>query len=278
MLLDTLTRLFGAGPAQGPSPTRERGTTPGAEPRPASSKTAQHCQEHCQESRQVPRAQSQQERRKEPRQDGHGSLPRPVRARRRREAGTAAQAGSRRRAWHRQLGRGRIPGRLHRNGPRPLCPSPDGQPDPGRIVWTSGASTKRTTPRARTGRCCWWAQRRLPAGPDADHKDHDGDSRRSEDYVDIGTGPWDRQGGPAKRSWTGGSADQPRRRPARRSGAGRGPVRAYRQAALRQGTAGADRPRKGRGGCAESHSCPTRLCYYLSCVSVQVDGHSGWSP
>ena len=29
-------------------------------------------------------------------------------------------------------------------------------------------------------------------------KDHDGDSRRSDDYVDIGTGPWDRQWRPSE--------------------------------------------------------------------------------
>ena len=29
-------------------------------------------------------------------------------------------------------------------------------------------------------------------------KDHDGDARRADDYVDIGTGPWDRQWRPSE--------------------------------------------------------------------------------
>ena len=29
-------------------------------------------------------------------------------------------------------------------------------------------------------------------------KDHDGDARRADDYVDIGTGPWDRQRRPSE--------------------------------------------------------------------------------
>ncbi|BCW71401.1 type II toxin-antitoxin system PemK/MazF family toxin [Arthrobacter sp. NicSoilB8] len=78
------------------------------------------------------------------------------------------------------------------------APSPNGRPEPGEIVWTwvpyeEDHSQGKDRPVLLVG-----TTGRYLLGLMLTSKDHDGDSRRSEDYVDIGTGPWDRQGRPSE--------------------------------------------------------------------------------
>ena len=78
------------------------------------------------------------------------------------------------------------------------APSPNGQPEPGEIVWTwvpyeEDYSQGKDRPVLLVG-----TSGRYLLGLMLTSKDHDGDSRRSEDYVDIGTGTWDRQGRPSE--------------------------------------------------------------------------------
>lgn len=77
-------------------------------------------------------------------------------------------------------------------------PEADGQPDPGEIVWAwvpyeEDHSQGKDRPVLLVGR-------------DGKHllalmltsKDHNNAENRDRDYVDIGTGPWDRQGRPSE--------------------------------------------------------------------------------
>lgn len=78
------------------------------------------------------------------------------------------------------------------------APHPDGSPDPGEVVWTwvpyeEDHSKGKDRPVLLVGH----------NGPHLlglmlTSKDHDQDSSRSEDYVDIGTGSWDRQQRPSE--------------------------------------------------------------------------------
>ncbi|GAA4037518.1 hypothetical protein GCM10023063_23150 [Arthrobacter methylotrophus] len=76
-------------------------------------------------------------------------------------------------------------------------PNPDGKPDPGEIVWSwvpyeEDHSRGKDRPVLLIGRDGGWL-----LGLMLTSKDHD-DGYRSEDYVDIGTGAWDRQGRPSE--------------------------------------------------------------------------------
>ena len=78
------------------------------------------------------------------------------------------------------------------------APAPNGLPEPGEIVWTwvpyeEDFSQGKDRPVLLVG-----TSGRYLLGLMLTSKDHDGDSRRSDDYVDIGTGPWDRQGRPSE--------------------------------------------------------------------------------
>ena len=78
------------------------------------------------------------------------------------------------------------------------APAPNGRPEPGEIVWTwvpyeEDYSQGKDRPVLLVG-----TSGRYLLGLMLTSKDHDGDSRRSDDYVDIGTGPWDRQGRPSE--------------------------------------------------------------------------------
>lgn len=78
------------------------------------------------------------------------------------------------------------------------APAPNGLPEPGEIVWTwvpyeEDYSQGKDRPVLLVG-----TSGRYLLGLMLTSKDHDGDSRRSDDYVDIGTGPWDRQGRPSE--------------------------------------------------------------------------------
>ena len=78
------------------------------------------------------------------------------------------------------------------------APSPDGQPDPGEIVWAwvpyeEDHAQGKDRPVLLVAR-------------DGDYllalmltsKDRNNAARRDEDYLDVGTGPWDRQGRPSE--------------------------------------------------------------------------------
>lgn len=76
-------------------------------------------------------------------------------------------------------------------------PHPDGKPDPGEIVWSwvpfeEDYSQGKDRPVLLIGHDGAWL-----LGLMLTSKDHD-NGRRSDDYVDIGTGSWDRQGRPSE--------------------------------------------------------------------------------
>ncbi|MCD4853358.1 type II toxin-antitoxin system PemK/MazF family toxin [Arthrobacter sp. AK01] len=76
-------------------------------------------------------------------------------------------------------------------------PKPDGQPDPGEIVWSwvpyeEDHTQGKDRPVLLVGRDREWL-----LGLMLTSKDHD-NGARADDYVDIGTGSWDRQGRPSE--------------------------------------------------------------------------------
>lgn len=78
------------------------------------------------------------------------------------------------------------------------APSPNGRPEPGEVVWTwvpyeEDHSQGKDRPVLLVG-----TSGRYLLGLMLTSKDHDGDARRADDYVDIGTGPWDRQSRPSE--------------------------------------------------------------------------------
>lgn len=78
------------------------------------------------------------------------------------------------------------------------APRPDGAADPGEIVWTwvpyeEDYSQGKDRPVLLVGREGRWL-----LGLMLTSKDHSGDARSGRDYVDIGTGAWDRQGRPSE--------------------------------------------------------------------------------
>jgi len=77
------------------------------------------------------------------------------------------------------------------------APKPDGQPDPGEIVWSwvpyeEDHTRGKDRPVLLIARDGQWL-----LGLMLTSKDHD-NGRRAGDYVDIGSGPWDRQGRPSE--------------------------------------------------------------------------------
>ncbi|MGF6832027.1 hypothetical protein QF015_000176 [Paenarthrobacter sp. TE4293] len=76
-------------------------------------------------------------------------------------------------------------------------PKPDGEPDPGEIVWSwvpyeEDHTQGKDRPVLLVGRDREWL-----LGLMLTSKDHD-NGARADDYVDIGTGSWDRQGRPSE--------------------------------------------------------------------------------
>lgn len=76
-------------------------------------------------------------------------------------------------------------------------PKPDGKPDPGEIVWSwvpyeEDHTQGKDRPVLLVGRDREWL-----LGLMLTSKDHD-NGARADDYVDIGTGSWDRQGRPSE--------------------------------------------------------------------------------
>ena len=93
---------------------------------------------------------------------------------------------------------GTYPGDFRGRAAVRYAPAPNGLPEPGEIVWTwvpyeEDYSQGKDRPVLLVG-----TSGRYLLGLMLTSKDHDGDSRRSEDYVDIGTGPWDRQWRPSE--------------------------------------------------------------------------------
>jgi hypothetical protein len=88
---------------------------------------------------------------------------------------------------------GAYPGDFRGTASLRYSPSPDGRPDPGEVVWTwvpyeEDHSRGKDRPVLLVG-----SHGRYLLGLMLTSKDHDAHPRRSRDYVDVGTGPWDRQ-------------------------------------------------------------------------------------
>ena len=98
---------------------------------------------------------------------------------------------------------GTYPGDFRGTAKISYAPSPNGRPEPGEVVWTwdpyeEDHSRGKDRPVLLVG-----TSGRYLLGLMLTSKDHDGDARREDDYVDIGTGPWKTgNGAPAKRNWT----------------------------------------------------------------------------
>ncbi|QCB97552.1 type II toxin-antitoxin system PemK/MazF family toxin [Arthrobacter sp. PAMC25564] len=93
---------------------------------------------------------------------------------------------------------GKYPGDFRGTAAVRYGPSPNGLPEPGEIVWTwvpfeEDHSQGKDRPVLLVG-----SRGRYLLGLMLTSKDHDGGSRRSGDYVDIGTGPWDRLSRPSE--------------------------------------------------------------------------------
>ncbi|CAI3798456.1 hypothetical protein NKCBBBOE_02081 [Pseudarthrobacter sp. MM222] len=78
------------------------------------------------------------------------------------------------------------------------APSPNGLPEPGEVVWTwvpyeEDHSQGKDRPVLLVGNTGDYL-----LGLMLTSKDHDRDGRDADDYVDIGTGDWDRQGRPSE--------------------------------------------------------------------------------
>ena len=93
---------------------------------------------------------------------------------------------------------GRYPGDFRGTAKVSYAPSPNGRPEPGEVVWTwvpyeEDHSQGKDRPVLLVG-----TSGRYLLGLMLTSKDHDGDARRADDYVDIGAGPWDRQSRPSE--------------------------------------------------------------------------------
>ena len=93
---------------------------------------------------------------------------------------------------------GKYPGDFRGTATVSYAPSPNGRPEPGEVVWTwvpyeEDYSQGKDRPVLLVG-----TSGRYLLGLMLTSKDHDGDARRADDYVDIGTGPWDRQWRPSE--------------------------------------------------------------------------------
>ncbi|WP_026554946.1 type II toxin-antitoxin system PemK/MazF family toxin [Arthrobacter sp. 35W] len=86
------------------------------------------------------------------------------------------------------------PGDFQGTGTVRYAPAPDGNPDPGEVVWTwVPYEEDYTRGKDRPVLLVGAAKGRL-LGLMLTSKDHSNDHRGDNDYVDLGTGPWDKQG------------------------------------------------------------------------------------
>jgi hypothetical protein len=93
---------------------------------------------------------------------------------------------------------GKYPGDFKGAASIKYAPSPNGKPEPGEVVWTwvpyeEDHSQGKDRPVLLIG-----SRGRHLLGLMLTSKDHDQDSRDDDNYVDIGTGSWDRQGRPSE--------------------------------------------------------------------------------
>ncbi|MFM9432651.1 type II toxin-antitoxin system PemK/MazF family toxin [Arthrobacter sp. MP_2.3] len=93
---------------------------------------------------------------------------------------------------------GTYPGDFRGTATITYAPSPNGLPEPGEVVWTwvpyeEDYSRGKDRPVLLVG-----TSGRYLLALMLTSKDHDGDPRRTGDYVDIGTGRWDSQGRPSE--------------------------------------------------------------------------------
>ena len=200
-LLDALSRLLGTGPAQGAGTTPGRATTPAAGSRPApkspSKNPAKSSSKAPAKGRGTPAATGSGTSR--PATSPAASAT-PARSNRAAGAKPApgpkpAPAGAHGTAsWE----EGGYPGDFTGSVRARYAPSPDGRPDPGEIVWAwVPYEEDHTQGKDRPV---------LLVGHDGDYllalmltsKDRNNGIRRDEDYLDVGTGPWDRQGRPSE--------------------------------------------------------------------------------
>ncbi|WP_427017984.1 type II toxin-antitoxin system PemK/MazF family toxin [Pseudarthrobacter sp. P1] len=89
------------------------------------------------------------------------------------------------------------PGDFRGTGTVRYSPAPDGNPDPGEVVWTwvpfeEDYSQGKDRPVLLIG-----ASRGRLLGLMLTSKDRTNDHRGDNDYLDLGTGPWDKQGRPS---------------------------------------------------------------------------------
>jgi hypothetical protein len=117
-------------------------------------------------------------------------------------------AAGRGRAPYSRLGPATEHGRGELSGPYPgdfrgrasvtYSPSPDGEPDPGEIVWTwvpyeEDHSKGKDRPVLLVGRNSQWLLALMMTS-----KDRNNGTSSNEDYVDIGYGSWDSRGRPSE--------------------------------------------------------------------------------
>ncbi len=114
-------------------------------------------------------------------------------------SGTSRQVPSSQRTGRTAVGpqSGSYPGDYRGSVKVNYSPKPDGQPDPGEIVWSwvpyeEDHTQGKDRPVLLVGRDGTWL-----LGLMLTSKDHDNGSRAG-DYVDIGAGSWDRQGRPSE--------------------------------------------------------------------------------
>lgn len=93
---------------------------------------------------------------------------------------------------------GKYPGDFKGAASIKYAPSPNGKPEPGEVVWTwvpyeEDHSQGKDRPVLLIG-----SRGRYLLGLMLTSKDHDQDSRNDDNYVDIGTGSWDRQRRPSE--------------------------------------------------------------------------------
>lgn len=93
---------------------------------------------------------------------------------------------------------GTYPGDFRGTAKISYAPSPNGRPEPGEVVWTWVPYEEDHTRGKDRPVLLVGTSGRYLLGLMLTSKDHDGDARRADDYVDIGTGPWDRQRRPSE--------------------------------------------------------------------------------
>jgi len=93
---------------------------------------------------------------------------------------------------------GSYPGDFHGTAAVRYAPSSNGLPEPGEVVWTWVPYEEDHTQGKDRPVLLVGSNGRYLLGLMLTSKDHDRDTRRQDDYVDIGTGPWDRQSRPSE--------------------------------------------------------------------------------